>query len=119
MSLIINTKVVVRNLEQSLKERGLENNGEVQHFIDTQVIKLSEPYTPFDTGYLKNDAPKLGTLIGSGKVKYVGPYAKKQYYQNRGLSAGRRGKLWFERMKIDRKIDILKGAAKIAGGRSG
>jgi hypothetical protein len=30
-----------------------------------------------------------------------------------------RGAYWFERMKANHKEEILKGAAKIAGGRAG
>lgn len=118
MSLSLNTRMLIHDMKKSLKRRGLEENGEVQKFIDTEVIRLSEPYTPFDSGYLKNDAPKLKTQIGSGLIKYAAPYAKKQYYENSGRSGGRRGKLWFQRMKVDHKDDILRGAATIAGGKA-
>ena len=76
------------------------------------IIRLSEPYTPFDTGYLKNNAPKIGTSIGSGEVVYNAPYARRQYYENRGN--GQRGKMWFERMKADHKDEILSGALEVA-----
>ena len=104
--------IIFDNLEHMLARRNLETNGEVQKFIDSEVIRLSEPYTPFDTGYLKNNAPKIGTEIGSGEVVYNAPYARRQYYENRGN--GQRGKMWFERMKADHKNDILRGALEVA-----
>lgn len=104
--------IIFDNLERMLARRNLETNGEVQKFIDSEVIRLSEPYTPFDTGYLKNNAPDIGTVIGSGKVKYKAPYARRQYYENRGNS--QRGKMWFERMKADHKDEILRGALEVA-----
>ena len=84
----------------------------VQRYIDSEVIRLCEPYTPFDSGYLKNNAPRIGSVIGSGVIRYNAPYAKRQYYSNKG--SGQRGRLWFERMKADHKNDILRGAMAIA-----
>ncbi|WP_455088958.1 minor capsid protein [Peptoanaerobacter stomatis] len=103
--------IIFDNLERMLARRNLETNGEVQKFIDREVIKLSEPYVPHYTGYLKDDAPIIGTVVGSGKVKYKAPYARRQYYENRGN--GQRGKMWFERMKADHKDDILRGALEV------
>ena len=99
--------IIFDNLERMLARRNLETNGKIQKFIDSEVIRLSEPYTPFDTGYLKNNAPKIGTSIGSGEVVYNAPYARRQYYE-------KRGKMWFERMKADHKDDILRGALEVA-----
>lgn len=103
--------IIFDNLESMLARRNLETNGEVQKFIDSEVIRLSEPYVPFDSGYLKDDAPAIGTVVGSGKVKYKAPYARRQYYENTGN--GQRGKMWFERMKADHKDDILRGALEV------
>lgn len=52
---------------------------ELKKINDSETIRKMEPYTPFDTGYLKDDAPKLGTVIGSGKLIQNASYAKKQY----------------------------------------
>ena len=104
--------IIFDSIERMLARRNLESNGAVQKFIDSEVIRLSEPYTPFDTGYLKNNAPKIGTEIGSGEVVYNAPYARRQYYENRGN--GQRGKMWFERMKADHKDEILSGALEVA-----
>lgn len=97
-----------------LKRRNLETGGLVQAYIDNEVISLSKPYVPFDTGYLSKSAD--ASEIGSGLVEYVAPYAKRQYYENKG--DGLRGKMWVDRMKADRLDEIVEGAAKIAGGKA-
>ena len=81
-----------------------------------------DPFTPFRSGTLKKSAT-LGTVIGSGLIKYTAPYARKNYYENAGRgtegtqNGGRRGRKWFERMKPVYLSTILSGAAKIAGAR--
>jgi hypothetical protein len=129
----IGTKFKIHSLQKSLSGRGLEERGRVQKFIDSEVLRKSEPYIPMDTGKLKQSGIS-GTTIGSGKVVYNSPYARYQYYgkvmvgsapkrltsTNLSYHAGdsRRGSYWFERMKADHVGDILKGAAKMLGGRT-
>lgn len=111
-----------------------------QKFVDSEVIRLCAPYTPFDTGSLSRSA-NLGTAIGSGEVVWNAPYARYLYYgtlmvspstgspwakkgerkvqtgrELRYVGAPKRGKLWFERMKADHKQEILDGARRIIGG---
>lgn len=94
-----------------IKKRGLEHKGRTQKFIDSEVLRLMEPYTPFLSGTLK-DSPTLQTKLGTGLIHQRQPYARRQYYENVGK--GLRGKLWFGRMKADHKNDILKGAFEIS-----
>lgn len=104
-----------------------------QMFVDSEVLRLSDPYIPMQTGMLKKSGI-LGTVIGSGEVIYNAPYARYLYYGK--LMVGRapkvltaknltyrgedgtpaRGAFWFERMKKDKKSQILDGARRIAGG---
>ena len=112
----------IKSTEQLLRERGLNKGGKVQKFIDSEVIRCMDPFTPFRSGTLKKSAT-LGTVIGSGLIKYTAPYARKNYYENAGRgtegtqNGGRRGRKWFERMKPVYLSTILSGAAKIAGAR--
>ena len=112
----------IKSTEQLLRERGIEKGGKVQKFIDSEVIRCMDPFTPFRNGYLKKSAT-LGTVIGSGLIKYVAPYARSNYYENAGRgtegtqSGGRRGRKWFERMKPVYLGTILDGAAKLAGAK--
>lgn len=87
----------------------------VQKIIDSEVLRKCDPYVPMQTGMLKKSGI-LGTVIGSGVVEYIAPYARLQYYGNGGnglegtASGGKRGKMWFERMKANHKSEILRKA---------
>ena len=81
--------------------------GKKQEIIDSEVLRLCAPMVPKDTGALELSGI-LGTIIGSGEVRYVAPYARAQYYntaQTRGYDSKRGGK-WFERMKVAHKAQI-------------
>ena len=81
-----------------------------QKIVDSEVLRRSDPYVPFLSGKLK-ESGTLGTVIGSGEVKYTAVYARRQYYENKcrgtevlhasGGTSGKRGAYWFERMKAD------------------
>lgn len=110
-----------------------------QQFVDSECIELMIPYTPMLSGQMMQSATR-GTVIGSGEIKYNSPYARYQYYGKLMISSvtgssyarkgeskvltgkdlrynkskhPRAGKLWFERMKADRKEQILKGAERL------
>ena len=88
-----------------------------QMFVDSEVLRLSEPYIPLDTSMLIKSGI-LGTRIGSGTVKWIAPYAKAQYYKagKVGSQTGAlRGSQWFERMKQVKIRQIVRGARRIAG----
>ena len=90
---------------------------ESQKFIDSEVLRLSEPFTPLQTGMLVKSGI-LGTDVGSGEVKWIAPYAKAQYYGKRkpGSETGPlRGPFWFRRMKETYGERIIRGAKRIAG----
>lgn len=105
-----------------LARRNLQPGGKVQKYIDSEVLRCSDPYVPFLSGKLK-ESGITNTVIGSGMVHYNTPYARKNYYKNRGNGvqglnrSGIRGRLWFERMKPDNLPSILKGVKRIAGSK--
>lgn len=90
-----------------------EDFTKAQEFVDSECLRYMNPLTPRLSGAMIKSA-SLGTVIGSGQIEYLSPYARRQYYENRGN--GQRGRLWFERMKSQHRKAIMKGAAKIAGG---
>ena len=123
------------------KERTQQFN-DAQAFIDNECIRLMVPYTPALNNILYK-SPTLGTVIGSGEIYYLSPYARYQYYGKLMVSSVTgsafavggeskvltdvdlvhntvrhplAGPFWFERMKEDKGEQILKGAAKITGG---
>lgn len=88
-----------------------------QKFVDSETLRLCDPYVPRCDGDLIKSGIE-GTVIGSGVVEYIAPYAKRQYYTNagrgkQGLTKRNahnykclRGKLWLERMKADHLDEI-------------
>lgn len=88
-----------------------------QMFVDNEVLRRSEPYTPLLTGTLIKTGI-LGTDIGSGLVQWLAPYSVYQYYATRkpGSATGPlRGPFWFERMKATWKKTIITGARRLVG----
>lgn len=82
---------------------------EKQKIIDSEVLRMCSPMVPLRTGTLERSGT-LGTLIGSGEVKYIAPYARRQYYSTATTRSydPRRGGKWFERMKTANKDRIKK-----------
>ena len=118
----INTRFIYnKSVGQMVAHRNLQGGGRVQKYIDSTVLRKSDPYVPFLSGMLKTSGIS-GTVIGGGLVVYKAPYAKPNYYRNNGHGkqgtsrGGLRGRFWFARMKADHLNEILQGAAKIAGG---
>lgn len=76
-----------------------------QSFVDSECVRRMAPETPKRSRVLIKSAT-LGTVIGSGEINQIAPYARRQYYEHKEKSR------WFERMKNRHKDSILKGAAK-------
>ena len=85
-----------------------------QMFVDSEVLRRCSPRGPFRTGMLEKSGI-LGTVVGSGEVNYIAPYAAHQYYDTAEVRSydANRGAKWFERMKTAEKEDIFRGAEKI------
>ncbi|MEG2428599.1 MAG: hypothetical protein RSB58_09255 [Clostridium sp.] len=81
-----------------------------QEFVDSECIRYMNPLTPRLSGLMIKSGT-LGTVVGSGDLEYLVPYARRQYYEHK--TKGR----WFERMKASHKEPILKGATIIATGK--
>ena len=84
-----------------------------QMVVDSEVLRYCSPLVPFRTSMLEKSGT-LGTVIGSGCVQYITPYARFQYYQTDQTRPydPRRGAKWFERMKTAHKADISRAAEK-------
>jgi len=101
---------------------------DAQKFVDSEVLRLCEPFTPLLTGTMIKTG-ELGTDVGSGVVSWIALYSKYQYYgkvmagnprvpTTKNLvyhGGGLRGSFWFERMKEIHGDQIISGARKIAG----
>ena len=100
--------------EQGFGSRKSQDFSKAQEFVDSECLRYCDPLIPRRTGYLIKSG-QLGTVIGSGELNYLAPYARRQYYENSSNQGGR-GKLWFERMKASKKETIRKGAAGFVAG---
>ncbi|MEN8433957.1 minor capsid protein [Clostridium septicum] len=110
----------MNDTQKILLKRYLNKNGEAQIKFTQEVAKQCNNYVPYKTGRLKDMMVELQT----DKIIYNAPYARKQYYSNKGNGAqgssmgGLRGKLWDKRMFADRGDKIIKTIADFVGGRS-
>lgn len=84
--------------------------------MDENVLTDSNYFIPLDTGNLKGSA-RRNTVIGSGKVKWGGPYARRLYYNPqynfRKDKNPNAGGLWFERAKSLHKQKWIREAQRI------
>lgn len=110
--------VQLDQLSTIVKRRGLAVQGRAQQMLDSEVLRQSEPYTPLlSSALIKSGA--LHTVIGSGSVVWKTPYARKQYYMNRGGNNGPlRGSRWFERMWNAHGAGIVRRIADEVGGEA-
>lgn len=85
--------------KQASRKRGIDQGGKVQKYIDSQVLRLSNPYIPKRSSALIRSGT-ANTNIGSGLVSYQTPYARKWYYTPANFfESPMRGNYWFEKMK--------------------
>lgn len=101
--------------DRVIKKFGCEKNGPMQQIIDSEVLRLMDPYVPFDTGALRN-AGVIHTNIGSGKITYICDYSRYQYYIPMNHH-GQTTAYWFKKMKKDKKEQILRLVKKAAQGK--
>lgn len=100
--------------DKSFATRYTSRFNSAQNFVDKEFLSYCSKLVPFKTGKLM-ESGTLGTVIGSGEIKYTVPYAKRQYYK--GRANGQRGRLWGERAKSAHGEDIRRGAGKKLKGR--
>lgn len=112
------------NLENCLKNLGLDEKGRVQQVVTHEFLKGVEPFVPFDiAGKYENP----GRLIESGHIEneteivWNTPYARKHYYhpeqnfQGKGESENGgpgRGAFWADRYVQNGGREELEQAAR-------
>jgi hypothetical protein len=65
--------VTLPSVETYIKAMGLTKGGSVQKFIDSEIIRLSDPYVPSDTTATRKSV-FINTDTGSGKIIYDAYY---------------------------------------------
>jgi hypothetical protein len=93
------------------KVKSEKNFAQAQNYIDSEVIKRLEDYTPVAMKRFPNRGKmsKSHVVQSPGIIINTEPTARKEYYLNKGFSGRLRGKCWLDRMKADQGADILKG----------
>lgn len=84
-----------------------------QAMFDEEVLRLTEPYVPYDTHALARSA-LIASDIGGGRLVWATPYAAAQYYKtadSRPYSPIAGGH-WGERMKSDNLAHLADFARK-------
>lgn len=139
----ITARLFLPSVEKMMKNCGLNEEGEVQKYIDNFVLEQSEPYMPHKSGVLIASGAS-STKIGSGQVIWNTPYAHYMYEGKLMISPStgsswakkheekiyaeppktlnyhsgdnNRREHWFDRMIIDKKEELIKGCQKIVDG---
>lgn len=72
----IHAKLEIPNIDEMIKDCGLNERGRAQCYIDKFILEESEPYVP---GKHIQDAGVIATEIGSGQVIWDSPDAQYLY----------------------------------------
>lgn len=117
-------KISMPSVDEMLKKHGMEKNGKSQSFMQKEVIRHMTPYTPRLSGDMIRSAVRGSSNGEMGTIVYNSPYARRQYYKNKGrgleglaTGTGKRGKKWLDRMKLDKLPEILRAVAEKVGAR--
>lgn len=114
----LNTSFQMKSVASILGARGLNAGGLCQQRFTSEVARQCDPYIPYLNGPLKNQR-----RINVDSIVYTQPYAKANYYGNKGMGnqgiakGGKRGKQWAKRMWADKGRQIVAEIAKMAGGK--
>ena len=98
-------------VEKILAKRGMEQDGRAHLLLANELRRRSDKYVPFLTGMLKNSARTL-----PGKIIYIQPYARRQWYEHRGK--GLRGPQWCIRCWNAEGKEISASLARYIGGKT-
>ena len=84
-----------------------------QAMFDEEVLRITEPYVPFDTHSLARSA-LIASDIGGGELVWATPYATAQYYDTADTRpySPLAGGHWGERMKADHLAHLAVFARK-------
>jgi len=113
-----NNNIAYLEFNSNFEDRFERQYTHAQKFLDSEILRLSEPFIPLLTGTLIKSGI-LGTFVGSGLVQWIAPYAAAQYYmvrKNPSTTGPLRGPEWFERMKQVHGRKLIEDTAIIAGG---
>lgn len=97
---------------------------EAQNYIDNTCVEKMTPFVPVALPRFRN-AGKLrdsASIPTPGKIVYTSPKSRSDYYSTVNHRHGgnpQASRLWFEVMKKRSAGQILRGTAKVLGGKKG
>lgn len=117
----------MNSINQVIQEHGFNDYGYMQRFVDSEILRLVEPYVPFQVGILRTSGI-TNTIIGSGELVWSTLYAQMLWYGKKMIGPAPRtvtetdlifhggaltGAFWVLRMWEDRGQEIIKSAEEI------
>lgn len=103
-------------IDTGLKRRVGNYNNKKQYVLDNQILKDSNYYIPMDEGELMRSGIRT-SILGSGRIQWVTPYARRLYYNPQYNFATDRNPnargLWFEEAKRQRLEDWKKALKRL------
>lgn len=115
----MDVRIEINSTKDILAKRKLQDGGPAQQLFTKECALCFNNYVPFKSGTLKD----LDVKINVDNIVYYAPYARKQYYENKGNGIGgvsrngRRGKLWDKRAWADHGEEIIDKVASFVGGK--
>ena len=98
---------------EALNNRGLPNQARV--FLANEIVKISDAYTPYRDGYLKNSA----VVVNDGRqIQYNVPYARRMWYGDtfNFNGAPTRGSRWVERAVASNSEQLIASVQRFVNG---
>ena len=116
MDIDLRVNVDLSGLDAELQRR-IGPMSQAQKFVDSEFVRLTDPYVPFRTGATK-DSAITNTVIGTGIITYATPYVRYiwKHPEWNFNGAPMRGAFWAQRSWSVHGEDIGRGAAQRAGG---
>lgn len=115
----MNVRIEINSTKEILAKRKLQDDGPAQQLFTKECALCFNNYVPFKSGTLKD----LDVKTNVDNIVYYAPYARKQYYENKGNGIGgvnrngQRGKLWDKRAWSDHRDEIINKVADFVGGK--
>lgn len=95
------------DIPKALSSVGMGVGGKAQLFFNNELIRVSDPFVPMDTGILKNSSRVEPNNLG---ISYNTPYARRWYFEEANFQgAPVRGTRWVDRAWAVNKQEIING----------
>lgn len=95
------------NVQSMLSSVGLVQGSKLQTAFNNELIRVSDPFVPMDSGILKNSARIESDNLG---ISYDTPYARRWYFEEANFQGSPvRGTRWVERAWAINKEEIIQG----------